>query len=111
MTAKGTYFTLPFTMPPGIESFTLTYRYERHHQVETGVEAGIFTSRQEINIIDLGLIAPDGTQVGASGSDKTEIYISETAPRPVTIPARSFPGNGRSWWAHTRCARGREGHL
>ena len=79
---EGTYFTLPFTMPPDTEAFSLTYRYERHHESEIGVEHGSFISRQEINIIDLGLIAPDGAQVGASGSDKTEIQISETHATP-----------------------------
>ena len=60
---QGTYFTLPFTMPANIESFCLTYRYERHHETESGVENGSFISRKEINIIDLGLIGPDGGQV------------------------------------------------
>ncbi len=69
-------------MPPNAESFSLVYRYERHHESETQVEKGSFISRQEINIIDLGLIAPDGTQVGASGSDKSEIQISETYATP-----------------------------
>ena len=79
-------------MPPEIESFSLTYRYERHHEDETGVELGTFTSRQEINIIDLGLIAPDGTQVGVSGSDKTEIQVSETDATPGYQPCPLVPG-------------------
>ncbi len=79
-------------MPPGVESFSLTYRYERHHEVETGVEAGTFTSRQEINIIDLGLISPDGKQVGVSGSDKTEIHISETVATPGYHACPLVPG-------------------
>jgi hypothetical protein len=69
-------------MPPDTEVFALTYRYDRYHEQDMGVEKGSYTSRQEINIIDLGLIAPDGTQVGASGSDKTEIQISETHATP-----------------------------
>src|SRR5574338_1489091 len=86
----GTYFTLPIEMPPGIESLALAYHYDRHLLSETRLPSGTFTARQEANIIDLGLIAPDGSQAGASGSDKTEIFISETGatpgyqPRPLT---------------------------
>src|SRR4030043_228047 len=75
---QGTYFTLPFTMPANTASFSLTYSYKRHNETEIQVENGSFTSRKEINIIDLGLIAPDATQVGASGSDKLSIFVSET---------------------------------
>jgi hypothetical protein len=79
-------------MPPNTESFSLTYRYERHHESETRVENGSFISRQEINIIDLGIVAPNGAQVGASGSDKTEITISETHATPGYRPWRLVPG-------------------
>jgi hypothetical protein len=79
---QGTYFTLPFTMPDGIETLELAYRYDRYDESETRQEKGAFTSRQEINIIDLGLIAPDGSQVGVSGSDKTDIFLSETRATP-----------------------------
>ena len=83
---EGTYFTIPFTMPADTESLTLSYQYERHHESPAPVEHGSFVSRQEINIIDLGLIAPDGTQVGTSGSDKLSISISETQSTPGYQP-------------------------
>jgi len=89
---QGTYFTLPFTMPANTESFTLTYQYQRHHESAARVENGSFISRKEINIIDLGLIAPDGTQVGASGSDKLSIFISETHTTPGYQTCTLFPG-------------------
>jgi hypothetical protein len=89
---QGTYFTIPFTMPANTESFSLTYHYKRHHESETQVEYGSFTSRKEINIIDLGLIAPDGTQVGASGSDKLSITVSETFSTPGYHPYALIPG-------------------
>jgi hypothetical protein len=85
-TKEGTYFTLPFTMPPDTESMTLRYLYERHHESESQTGIGSFVSRQEVNIIDLGLIAPDGTQVGASGSDKTEITVCATTATPGYKP-------------------------
>jgi hypothetical protein len=67
-------------MPPDTESLTLAYHYERHHENASGKDG--FISRQEINIIDLGLIAPDGTQVGVSGSDKIEVQVSATYATP-----------------------------
>jgi hypothetical protein len=83
---QGTYFTIPFAMPENIETFTLTYHYERHRQAPIQVEHGVFVSRQQVNIIDVGLIAPDGTQVGASGSDKLSFSISETRATPGYNP-------------------------
>lgn len=84
----GMYFTLPFTMPPDVETFTLAYSYERHHEAQQGT----FTSRTEINIIDLGLVGPDGAQVGASGSDKPQIFVSETQSTPGYKPRPLTPG-------------------
>jgi hypothetical protein len=89
---EGTYFTIPFTMPPQTESFFLTYRYERHHEEESETEFGKFVSREEINIVDLGLIAPNGTQVGVSGSDKTEIHVTETEATPGYRLSPLIPG-------------------
>ena len=79
-------------MPPQTESFFLTYRYERHHEAESGTGSGMFVAREEINIIDLGLISPNGTQVGVSGSDKTEIHVSETEATPGYHPCPLIPG-------------------
>jgi hypothetical protein len=89
---QGTYFTIPFSMPENTESLSLTYSYERHQKNEIGTENGSFTSRKERNIIDLGLIAPGGTQVGASGSDKLDIFISETHATPGYRPCPLVPG-------------------
>src|SRR4030043_2075630 len=89
---QGTYFTIPFSMPENTESFSLTYSYERHHKSENRVEHGRFISRKERSIIDLGLIAPDGTQVGASGSDKLDIFVSETHATPGYNPCKLVPG-------------------
>ena len=90
---EGTYLTLPFTMPADTESLSLSYSYERHHVGKVGT--GGFISRQETNVIDLGLIAPDGTQVGASGSDKTEIQVSETTSTAGYRTCSLVPGEWR----------------
>jgi len=100
---EGTYFTQPFHLPEGMESFTLTYRYPRSTGEITGVPGGAFTNRQSVNTIDLGLIAPDGTQVGASGSDKNEITISAAWDYTRLPDLRACPGECRYWW----CIQGR----
>jgi hypothetical protein len=89
---EGTYFTLPFQVPEGIESLALSYRYDRRPQKEQVLDHGVFTARAEVNVIDLGLIDPQGVQVGASGADKTEIAISETQATPGYRPCRIVPG-------------------
>jgi hypothetical protein len=79
---EGDYITLPFNMPADTAAMTLRYHYARHDHPETKTKTGLFTGREEINIIDLGLIASDGSQAGASGSDKTEITIGEIRSTP-----------------------------
>ena len=79
---EGTYLTLPFTMPRDIESITLHYDYDRFTHSEGAAPGGKFTSSQQINIIDLALIAPNGSQAGASGSDKQTISLGETDSTP-----------------------------
>jgi len=92
---EGLYLTIPFDMPFGMESLALKYGYARRDWDEVDVPQGVFTSRPEINIIDLGLIAPDGTLVGASGSDKTSIHVSETWATPGYRPTQLLPGEWR----------------
>lgn len=89
---EGGYFTIPFKMPVDIESFSLSYYYERYHESKSQAGRGSFTSRQEVNIIDLGILSPEGAQVGASGSDKTKIQISETHATPGYRPWPLNPG-------------------
>lgn len=73
-------------MPPDTEAMTLSYHYEPYGKEEITVEGGRFTSQAKINTIDLGLFVPDGTQAGASGSDKVNITISETYATPGYTP-------------------------
>lgn len=86
------YLLLPFDMPGDVERLTLTYAYDSRLAVDYPVEAGSFTSRQSVNTIDLGLLAPDGTQVGVSGSNKREITISETDATPGYRPTALTQG-------------------
>ncbi|MHB9031665.1 MAG: CehA/McbA family metallohydrolase, partial [Anaerolineae bacterium] len=88
---QGTYFYLPFQVPADTERLTLRYRYERFRESA----AGGFTSREEVNTIDLGLLAPDGTQAGASGANKREITISASDATPGYKAMELVPGDWR----------------
>ena len=90
---QGSYFTLPFVMPEDTASLTLRYWYPRYAETQDGNAP--FQSRQQVNIIDLGLIAPDGHQAGASGSDKDEITIDEVRATPGYLPQKLVPGEWR----------------
>ncbi len=79
---QGTYFTIPFTVPDGIECILINYKYLRRPPVEQPLENGTFTAKTEMNIIDIGVVDAQGVQVGVSGSDKTEIFLSETRSTP-----------------------------
>lgn len=91
----GSYFTIPFAVPAdiGFESLTLRYDYPRRPADQQHLETGVFIAQPEKNIIDLGLISPDGSQVGASGSDKVEITVSEEYATPGYRPTRILPGD------------------
>ena len=88
---EGQYITLPFEMPPDTEVFRLEYGYDRYLE-EEGKEDG-FQPREEVNIIDLGLVDPTGKQVGASGSDKYVIEVSATYATPGYKPWPLKAGN------------------
>ncbi len=89
---QGSYYTVPFDVPENMERLTLNYRYARRPETLQTLANGRFTARTEQNIIDLGLIAPDGKQAGASGSDKHEFTLSETDATPGYTPCPILPG-------------------
>lgn len=88
---RGEYFTIPLQVPPGMRAMTLSYAYERR----AWQDQGDFQLSHHRNTIDLGLIGPDGSQVGASGSDKQEITISEEQATPGYRPCPLIPGEWR----------------
>ncbi len=92
---QGEYIQLPFTMPPEVESLNLSYQYPGYHESDSLIGTVSFTERQQVNIIDLGLVAPDGEQVGASGASKSTIYLSEVSATPGYQPCRLVPGEWR----------------
>lgn len=89
---QGCYFTIPFQVRAGIGTLRVKYSYARRGSDQILLESGECISQPKINIIDLGLIRPDGGQAGASGSDKTEIYIQEADATPGYTPCRIAAG-------------------
>ncbi len=89
---QGTYFTLPFHVDSGAESIEIRYHYARYDLEEVQTETFLAKNKPEINIIDFGLIGPDGEQIGMSGSDKTSFLVSETRVTPGYKPAPILPG-------------------
>lgn len=83
---QGLYLLLPFEMPPATERVELQYDYQRDRGLPIEVAGGQFTTRERINRIDLGLLAPDGSQVGASGSSRDRIFVSTTEATPGYHP-------------------------
>jgi hypothetical protein len=92
---QGQYLFLSFPVDEEIELLSLRYDYPRRDRDESEIGMGTFNARPEINIVDLGLIAPDGSQVGASGSDKTEIFVSEASATPGYRACPLAPGEWR----------------
>jgi len=89
---EGEYLTLPFQMPENVSAFSLSYHYPTHQEEQLTVEHGSGTSSREINIIDLGLINPEGIQIGASGSDKPGFTLSAVDATPGYTPTNLSAG-------------------
>jgi hypothetical protein len=89
---EGDYITLPFNMPPGTATMNLRYEYQRPSLEVILLDLGSFTNHQWVNIIDLGLMKPDGQPAGASGSDKQVVTLSETWATPGYTPGALTPG-------------------
>ena len=95
---EGEYFTIPFDVNSGpfedeIESISIRYDYLRYNKSHTTTDGLSFEAHQEINIIDIGLINPQGEQVGASGSDKLVFIVSEMYATPGYRPVRIMNGS------------------
>ena len=61
--AEGTYFTIPFPVPEGMEQVTVSYEYEE-------------------GTVDLGLIDGGGQFIGWSGSDRKQVWVGPYTSTP-----------------------------
>jgi Predicted metal-dependent phosphoesterases (PHP family) len=70
---QGFYLELPFEVPENVQRIDIRYGYERHRTTKIeGIEKS-----EEVNIIDLALSSNTGEFIGASGSDRNHIWVSE----------------------------------
>jgi len=90
---QGLYLLLPFEMPANTARLDLRYAYQTHASEPVDLPVGQFARTKRVNIVDIGLIAPEGSQVGASGSSRSEIMISETSATPGYQPYPLSPGS------------------
>ena len=86
------YLLVPFEMPAATERVEIAYAYPHNQNVPLEAQIGQFTQKERVNRIDLGLIAPDGSQVGASGSSREVIFVSTTEATPGYRPNPLNPG-------------------
>lgn len=91
-TEQGLYLLVPFEMPANTARLELRYAYQTHASEPVNLQSGQFTRTRRVNIVDIGLIAPDGAQVGASGSSRSEIMFSEVNATPGYNPRVLTPG-------------------
>ena len=89
---QGQYLLVPFEMPAATERIEIAYAYPHNQNVPLELQIGQFTQKERVNRIDLGLIAPDGSQVGASGSSREVIFVSTTEATPGYHPNPLNPG-------------------
>ena len=89
---QGQYLLVPFEMPAATERIEIAYAYPHNQNVPLELQIGQFTQKERVNRIDLGLIAPDGSQVGASGSSREVIFVSTTEATPGYRPNPLNPG-------------------
>jgi len=68
---QGLYLLLPFEMPANSARLDLHYSYQTHMSEPVTTPEGQFARTRRLNIVDIGLIAPDCSQVGASGSSRS----------------------------------------
>ncbi len=89
---QGTYFTLPFHVDQDAELIEIKYQYARFELDEIRKDSFIAQNKPEINIIDFGLIGPDGEQIGMSGSDRSIFFVSEAKATPGYQTCPIHPG-------------------
>jgi hypothetical protein len=73
---NNTYLLVPFDVPPGIVSITVTFHY---------------TGREQRTTLDLGLFDPERFR-GWSGGNKSTFTISESNATPSYLPEPILPG-------------------
>ncbi|MGI6701603.1 MAG: CehA/McbA family metallohydrolase [Christensenellales bacterium] len=69
------FIKIPFDVPENVEGIRIKYSYY-------GDSVNSLPKDFEKNVIDIALLRPDGTEAGATGSNKKDIYLSESYSTP-----------------------------
>ena len=83
--AEGTYYTLPFPVPAGLERVTVSYSYTR-------LSRGAGKSASPVNIVDIGLMDGDGRFLGWSGSARNMVFVGPYAATEGYLMTDIAPG-------------------
>lgn len=81
---QGGVWEIPFEVPEGTERVEVSYRYDQSRTWTREGASGVQTRA----IVDLGLSAPEGAYLGASGSARREVWVSgyDSTPGYARIP-------------------------
>lgn len=83
--AEGSYYTLDFPVPGGLERLTVSYGYNR-------MSGKIGRPSNMVNIVDLGLMDGGGRFLGWSGSAKSEVFVGPNASTEGYLMTDIAPG-------------------
>jgi hypothetical protein len=83
--SEKTYIKIPFCVPQNVEKMTIRYSYE-------GDGASSLPTGADKNCIDIGLLGPDGSDYGTTGSSYREITISAAFSTPGYKRTELTPG-------------------
>lgn len=82
---EGTYYTIPFDVPSGVEKITVSYDYFRKG-------TGIFADLKPSNTVDIGLEDEKGNFLGWSGSAHKSVSVGEYTSSPGYLCEPVNPG-------------------
>lgn len=86
---EGTYFIVPFDVPENIYYFEITYKYDKYN-FEKDIHGDYINNS---NVVDIGLVDHEENLIGASGSNKDKIFMSDYLATDGYVPL------------HTQCGR------
>jgi hypothetical protein len=84
---EGTYYTIDFPMPDGMELVTITYNYKRFRKKTINMQ-------KIINIVDLGIMDANNRFIGWSGSSRHSIFVG---PYTATQGYSMVPLTSGTW--------------
>jgi len=83
--AGGTYYTIPFPVPGGLERITVSYSYKRF-------SGGPGRPSRVVNVVDLGLLDANRRFLGWSGSARKQVFTGPYASTSGYLMTEIDPG-------------------